>query len=88
MAVLYHTEIKLKKDKKAEFLDLLKSPKDLLSQNQNLGLFLWKVEFTRMILVKALSTYGVNGRKGKILKLTRKILTEILKVSKCRKRQV
>tara|TARA_Y100000588_G_scaffold338433_1_gene380464 strand:+ start:1640 stop:1852 length:213 start_codon:yes stop_codon:yes gene_type:complete len=57
MAVLYHTEIKLKKDKKAEFLDLLKSPKDLLSQNQNLGLFLWKVEFTRMILVKALSTF-------------------------------
>ena len=88
MAVLYHTEIKLKKDKKAEFLDLLKSPKDLLSQKQNLGLLLWKVEFPQMILVKALSTYGVNGRKGKILKITRKILTEILKVSTIRNWQV
>ena len=41
-----------------------------------------------MILVKALSTYGVNGRKGKILKITRKILTEILKVSTIRNWQV
>ena len=38
MAVLYHTEIKIKKDKKDEFVDLLKSPEGFPTTKSKPGL--------------------------------------------------